>query len=521
VAPTQASDAAAPKAVAEVDASAPESPVPVGHATWKSVPRQQGGFYVALDGLCSKLGVGHVGADLVLYYGGTSIYTSERSGLASFIALKKDSFASIGAPRIESPTGVAGRSLDDFWLADSTGTRSSEGAVLHRFVNGAWKQYPKDQTNLHVWLDGGVIGQPGFAISNGEVWVEGSATKPPVNMSAGWGLGAQLAAFPTGEVAVIGSPGESGTLVARHWSKATSIKQYSLAMLGVVPFARIVEVSPTELYAMGDRKVAKYDGTGWKLLGAVKHASDITMAEGGAPGEIWVLLESGAVEHGTSAGFVNEAVPEPIATFDGFSKGSPWLVGKSGKIYARDGESWKSMPLPAPAFTVAATMKAKSVVVSGKDDVAFVAQYWESGLGWKERELHNTLIRSKPIDETLRCNEPDPENNNASIGVGFQSWPPMADAACTTPFVVLARRSNVKGTKVTDWPKLEAAFKGHAELGAVTLVEFTSGDRTFVGAKAKDLEAGKAMAKLAVGRDRVRPEVVCGDPTATRSIPLD
>ena len=156
--------------------------------------------------------------------------------------------------------------------------------------------------------------------------------------------------------------------------------------------------------------------------------------------------------------------------------------------------------------------KAKQIVVAAPDDVLVVAAYWEKGLGWKEQELHWMLQRTKPVKETLRCNEPDPENNNIHIGRGFQSWAPMATAECPTPFVVLARRSNAI-KKEDDWPRLRKA------LGDVTLVEFTSGDRTFVGTKAKDLEAAKKIADLATKADRVRPEIVCGEPDAKRTIP--
>jgi hypothetical protein len=130
------------------------------------------------------------------------------------------------------------------------------------------------------------------------------------------------------------------------------------------------------------------------------------------------------------------------------------------------------------------------------------------------------------VKETLRCNEPDPENNNINLGHGFQSWPPLVTAAseasapCATPFVVLARRSNA--TKVVDdWPRLRAALKGHPELSEVALVDFVSGDRTLVGARAKDFEAAKRLAAVVVGKERLRPEIVCGDPDAKRTLAID
>lgn len=184
------------------------------------------------------------------------------------------------------------------------------------------------------------------------------------------------------------------------------------------------------------------------------------------------------------------------------------------------------MPLPVPAFTAGATFKAKSVLVAAPGDVLVIGMYWEKGPGWNEQELHTALYRTKPVKETLRCNEPDPENNNINLGHGFQSWPPMvnatneAAAACTSPFVVLARRSNA--TKVVDdWPRIRAALKGHTELGEVALVDFVSGDRTFVGAKAKDADTAKKLAAVVVAKERLRPEVVCGDPEPKRTLLVD
>jgi hypothetical protein len=79
----------------------------------------------------------------------------------------------------------------------------------------------------------------------------------------------------------------------------------------------------------------------------------------------------------------------------------------------------------------------------------------------------------------------------------------------------------VKGTKPDDWPRIRGALKSHTELGEVALVDFVSGDRTFVGAKAKDLEGAKKLVEVVAKRDRLRPEIVCGDPAATRTLNID
>ena len=481
-----------------------------------------------LDGLCSDLGAGRVGKDVVVHYGGAAspIYRDgHRAGAASFIALRDDGLESIGDPHIASPKGIAGASLDDFWVADSTGSRSSEGAVLHRYVAGAWKQYAKDQTNIHAWVDGGVIGSLGFAAANGDIWVEGSSTKPPLGLWADLPF-PRLSAFPSGDVLIVAYKGAvssaDGPLVARHWAPGKKVTEHLLdKLLPGTDSPWVYEIAPDEVYVVRGDRIARWDGTTFHALARANKNETISLLRRAGPDDLWALTSASALQRINATSATAIATPEPVVDMDGIDHGgSAWIVGKSGKLFRRDGEEWKVMPLPVPVFSAGATLKAKGVIVLAEGDVLITGKYWEKGPGWKDQELHTALFRTKPVKETLRCNEPDPENNNINLGHGFQSWPPMATAECTTPFVVLARRSNaVKSTD--DWPRIRAALKGHTELGEVTLVEITSGDRTFVGAKAKDLETARKLVTLVAAKDRLRPEIVCGDPEAKRSIPVD
>lgn len=529
--------AAAPAAAASVPATtlAPEgapvaarTPIAEGPAKWKSVPHEQNGFYAVLDGICSQLAAARVGKDVVVHYGGNNSYFNDgkRKGAASFIALRDDGLESIGDPLIASPTGIAGKSLDDFWVADSTNTRSSDGAVLHRRVNGKWKTYEKDQTNLHAWVDGGIIGSLGFAISNGDLWVEGSTTKPPPALWASIPY-PSLSAFPTGDVLVVGRPDgmtdENAPLVARHWAPGKKVTQHPLQKL--LPGARgdwerMYEIAPDEVYVMRVDHVVRWDGTSFRALAKANKGEKIKVLRRAAADDLWALTEASTLQRISATTATSITTPEPVVDIDGVDMGGPWIVGKSGKLYRREGEDWKPMPLPPPAFSAGAAIKAKGVVVVAPDDVLLVGMYWEKGPAWKDQELHTALFRTKPVKETLRCNEPDPENNNINLGRGFQSWPPTATAECKTPFAVLARRSNaIKNDD--DWPRIRAALKGHPELGEVALVDFVSGDRTFVGAKGKDLETAKKIASLVGSKDRLRPEVVCGDPEPKRTLVVD
>jgi hypothetical protein len=520
---------------AGTDATAPAQRLAMGPEGWRTTPAEDHGFYPVVDGLCSELEAVRVGKDVIVYYGGggNPMYADQgglRLGAASFVALRETGLENIGAPPIASPMGLAGASADDFWIADSTGSRSSESATIHRRVGGKWKAYGRDQTNLHAWLDGGVIGSLGWATSNGDLWVEGSSTKPPAAITANLWF-PSLAAFPSGDVLVIGSgnpdgSGPGGPLVARHWAPGGKVRELPLDKLlpkvGDETRADVYEVAPDEVYVSRAGALVRWDGKDFRKLGKTSKGANIVRLNRAGSDDVWVTTSGATLEHITAAGATPVATPESIASMDGFQYGSAWAVGRSGKLYRRDGEAWTAVPLPSPVFTSGGVLKAKRVRALAKDDVVFIGKYWEKGPFWKDQELHTVLFRTRPTQETLRCNEPDPENNNTHLGQGFQSWPPMATAECKTPFAVLARRSNAaKGTKPDDWPRIRSALKSHTELGDVSLVDFVSGDRTFVGVKTKDLEGAKKLVELVAKRERLRPEIVCGDPTAVRTLPLD
>jgi hypothetical protein len=280
------------------------------------------------------------------------------------------------------------------------------------------------------------------------------------------------------------------------------------------------------VYVARKDHVARWDGSAFHALAKTNKGEGITRMRRAAPDDLRILTDGGTVQRLTATSATSIATPETVVDMDGVESGRAWIVGKSGKLYRRDGAEWKAMPLPPPPFTAGASIKAKAVLVASPGDVLITGMYWEKGPGWKDQELHTALFRSKPVKETMRCNEPDPENNNINLGHGFQSWPPMVNATneaaapCASPFVVLARRSKaIKNDD--DWPRLRAALKGHPELGDVALVDFVSGDRTLIGAKAKDLDTAQKLVAIVGAKERVRPEIVCGDPDAKRTLVVD
>jgi hypothetical protein len=529
----------APPVAAKIETPAPPpEPIPEGKPGWKTSPKEQNGFWLTLDGLCPMLQISAVGKDVVVSYGGgpEHIYGSDRNrvGHATFMAMRETGIESIDAPSIASPTGITGTSLDNFWIADSTGTRSSAGAVLHWRHNGTWAKFEKDMINIHPWVDGGVMGGKSMALMHGEdIWVDGTKTAPPVDLYKGY-VSPFFTSFPTGEVTVFVGPytGESmsfpeGPIYARQWSTTTKkVTHTPLPMLD--PRGRptfVLGAAPDEIYVGTDLKIAMYDGTSWKLIGKTSKKASSWSSKRVSKGVIWAKLEDGTIEVSGPEGFKPLKTPEKLLAFDGMDKGQTWAVGYSGKLYRRDGEEWIEKPLPLPTFSNGPVpMKAKDVLVLGPDDIVVTAAYWEKGLGWTEQELHWALVRSKKQNETLRCNEPDPENNNIHIGRGFQSWPPMATAECKTPFVMISRRSKQHPPAPrTDWAKIKGALRGHGDLTADgKLIEFQSGDRTFLGAKAKSFDGAKEIATLAAAKDRIRPEVLCAEPPpVVREVPIE
>ena len=171
-----------PGALAQPSVPSPDATEPAVLGAWRSVPVASNGFYAIVDGLCSQLAATRVGRDVVVRFGGgsTGLYKDGiRLGPASFIGLRDGGFVPLETPTIAFPTGVAGTSLDDLWIADSTGTRSGGGGMVYRKAGGAWQKVEGDQTEPHAWVDGGVIGTLGFATSDGQLWSPGRAPSPP------------------------------------------------------------------------------------------------------------------------------------------------------------------------------------------------------------------------------------------------------------------------------------------------------------------------------------------------------
>src|SRR6185295_7901025 len=146
--------------------------------------------------------------------------------------------------------------------------------------------------------------------------------------------------------------------IARHWTTTTKkVVQHSLPWIEPGEWPSFVETAPDELYAYSKDVVVTYDGTSWKLLGKTSKRDNIAWAKRAAKGELWVRLENGNIERSTPTGFIAVTTPEPFDAIDGIDIGAPWAVGKSGKLYKRDGESWTEVRIPPPSFGLATAVK--------------------------------------------------------------------------------------------------------------------------------------------------------------------
>jgi hypothetical protein len=517
-------------------ALSPRQPMPPGPAGWRTEATLRAGFYPVLDGLCSDLAVTRLGSDIVVTYGGTAsemYLDGKRKGAASFLGIRGETALLLDMPKMSAPSGLVGTSLDTFWLGDDTASRSGSGRTLFRAADGTWKPQQSrmpDGTvregsfdvDFHLWLDGGLIANKSMVGMDGALVVRGSNTAPPDALHDHFPLLTRLSAFPTGEVILVARVDQTGELLARHWAPGQKVTTRSLQkFFSAESYGPIfVEHAPNEVYGYDGRNVVRWDGTEWRALAKAKN--EIKSLYRIAEDDLWSLTASGSLERITKTTAAPLATPESIVQVAGHDRGDIWAVTAKGNLLHREAEAWVSKPLPAPVHTSGnAALKAQTVTVMAVGDVLLTARYWEKAPGWKDQELRYVLFRSHAMPETFRCNEPDPENNRVEVGQGFQSWPPPASEPCTSPFVVLARRSRNR-KDVDDWPSLRAAFKGHAALGeSIELREFVSGNRTFVGAQAKDIATAKQLGMLAMKAGPLRPEIVCGDPAATRTLTVN
>lgn len=211
-------------------------------------------------------------------------------------------------------------------------------------------------------------------------------------------------------------------------------------------------------------------------------------------------------------------LPDPSAKLI-VQNGRAWALSK-GEVLRWSGTAWAKVAIPAPAFSSTGKFKVTDLAVNADGEAFVTASYTEKGPSWGDSIEYHAVLRSRRPFQTMRCNDPDPESAGTTAGRGVQSWPPVADESCPTPFVVLARRSNAH-PQAPDYAPLRLPLRGHDELGPVLIMDIPSGDHTYIGVPVKDLATGKKLLQAEAKALSLHGEIVCADPMPSRTMQID
>jgi hypothetical protein len=203
----------------------------------------------------------------------------------------------------------------------------------------------------------------------------------------------------------------------------------------------------------------------------------------------------------TPGAFVDVTPPAPITQLAGVKVGAPWAIVGSD-LYQWDVGAWKKASLPKPSQWPTGTMTPYFIVVKDATEAWLQAEYMADPFGTGPTPRSALLKRGPAPRTTLRCM---PSERTAPIP-GFVDWPPLADASCTTPFVIAAVSS-----VPTDW-RNEINALGAPRPGG--LVEIVIGPARYLGLAAPSFDAAKEIQKKGVGVS----EIVCGTPPSPRPI---
>jgi len=503
VATASARVATAPVATVSVEAP----PAPADTNTWITRPPKDGTLFVAVDGLCRYLSIFPADGAVLFGYGDPGHIGPEH--MRTIARLTSDGVADMSkglvSPYWGAVESAAGRYPDALMLVEWGGGRTtpSDRVWLWNDSTSAWSVLFANDGQAVVgyespapWRDGSIVAlarhqrrddQPDGTYTTTEWSTLASARLPPndrlPNLLPKDFSASSLLAFPTGELYVVGSAPPMKDCVVR-WSDGGTVREQVLGPLTGMGGASVSGSSPADV--------------------RVRYADTVLAFAGGR----WVPAHDAPPATGLPANAT-------IRT----RAGDAWAIG-AGEVFHWKSGAWAPVALPAPVYSIGAKLRADDLEIADDGEVVIGASYLEKGVDWKEPIKYRALLRSHRPNETMRCNEPNPEDFTVISGNGFQSWPPMADASCKTPFAVLLRESK-RATSPTTYPRLRETLRARPALRGVSLVEFVSGDRVFVGAKATDYAQARSIVDAAAARLDLRPEIVCGEPTPRRIIPVE
>lgn len=302
-----------------------------------------------------------------------------------------------------------------------------------------------------------------------------------------------------------------------RWSPAQAVDDLPLqgAKSGVT-----LRAGKNRAFVQLDTKLFVYDGTKVEPAKvAPKLVSGFSWTVG-ANDTLYVALPNGMLLVETSQGAVTEeALPASGKLQATAACATLWLVSDHDRqLHRRTASGWEPVALPAPPFgnSLRGPLTIESVQTLGADDVFVNTRRFEKGWGWAQPEPYRAIYRTKRPKQVLRCQDVRGE----STGRGVYAWPPAAEDACTTPFVVVMREETKEPAKT--YPGLAAKLRGKTEYGdTLAFVSFEGRGSLNLGIPMTDTEKARKLATYLSKSLDIRADVVCGRPDATRQLDYD
>ena len=310
--------------------------------------------------------------------------------------------------------------------------------------------------------------------------------------------------FANGEILAAGQS-KAGKALLRRWSPKRKVDDLATGQATKAAPVLAIGTSRAVLASAAQHAFWSYTGED-KLVPSALNArlKDAKSWLLTAADELLVVSADGTLHIETREGSVtDEKLPEPGRLAG--ETASAWLMADSGALYIRAEGQWKTVSYPPNGPWSAETHPPSRLewvkTVAGETFVGTVRT--DAGFGAAKPGPVRVVYSSRPHPNPLRCGSPFAKN-------ALVSFPPRADAACTSPVVVVAPES-AKPAKVA-YAKLAAALKGDTAVGAsVTFVAFGTPLRA-IGILAPTPDVAKELVKKLGKVAPHAPELVCGMP---------
>jgi len=479
----------------------PKGPPPRFH--WATRPPDKADLYVAVEGPCPFPSVGAARHAMLFTFG-----VDPKAGPAKVTTVARFTHEGLddltnGLPPVTIVDRIAGSYPGGLWLQEWGPGRGQPGDRVWRWRSGAdgrpgWEvalqPEPDHAFRIPVRWAGGYVAveelsDPSSGVTN--LALRGldlpASVTPPDLIPPDFGL-TDLVGFDTGELFALGSrPSDGETIWSARWvtpsDRAVTVHSFGAA----TGRAELFAPSPDSIHVKVGGKFFEFDAGSWPPVPPLQAAWTPTL-------------------------------PDPAARVVA-EAGHAWALSK-GDLLRWTGAAWTKVEVPPPAFSSTGRFKLLDVAVSHDGEAFVTASYTEKGPSWGDSIEFHAVLRSRRPFQTMRCNDGDPESAAPGAGRGVQSWPPVADEACSTPFVVLARRSNAH-PQAPDYAPLRLPLRGHPELEPVLIMDVPSGDHTYIGVPTKDLATARKLLQIEARSLSLHGEIVCGDPVPSRVMPID